>query len=165
MLAVLPALAVLCSSAAVLARQSGLARDRTSIGDWHLTVTTDRFSGERRCAIARHRGNAWYARRLVVFDVGRAINPSDIVIRIDDGDAIRWRDIIPEVARLDPSFASNRNARWVPIPAAMIQGARVVAIAPSFGKKPRSFRVGRFGEMYDQAVELGCRTDTAFRHQ
>lgn len=140
----------------------GLARQRVSLGDWRLTVAADRFSGERRCRLAIRKGTATYSRGIVSIRLPRIVNLSEAVIRVNGGAPKRWRDLVPELARLDPGFASDRDPWTLPVPAELLKGAPWVHISPAYGKRARGFRVAEFDSALERAVALGCRPDAAF---
>lgn len=132
------------------------------LGDWRLTIASDRFSGERRCRLGTRKGQVRYARGTVAVRLSRIFDPSETVIRVDGGIPVRWRDLIPELARLDPSFSIDSGSRQLLIPSGMVKNAQVVAVAPAFGKPPRAYRVAGLGEAMERAVAYGCRPDAAF---
>ena len=139
-----------------------LERQRVTLGDWRLTISTDRFSGERRCRLATGNGHILYSRGMATVRRPRVFNASKAVISVDNGVPTRWRDLIPELARLDPGFVSDRAERQLSIPAEMLKNARTVAVSPDIGKRARSYRIDGFGGAIERAVVLGCRPDTAF---
>lgn len=161
-LAVLPALLILFVPVKAGASSFGPVRQRVTLGDWRLTIATDRFSGERRCRLETRKGHFLYSRGTTAIRLSRLFNSSEAIIRIDGGAPIRWRDLIPEVARLDPGFASDLTGRQLPIPAEVLKNARVVAVSPAFGRRPRTYRIAGLGGAIERAVVLGCRPDTAF---
>lgn len=141
---------------------AGFLRQRASLGDWRLTVRTDRFSGERRCRLVTRRGNASYTRGIIAIRLSRVFDPSEAVLRADGGAAVRWRGLIPELARLDPGFASERDPRKLQIPAALMKDAQQVEVSPAFGKRARRYRIAGLDAALEQAVAFGCRSDAAF---
>ncbi len=159
-LAVLPAFLTLFVPVKAGASSFGPVRQRVTLGDWRLTIATDRFSGERRCRLTTRKGRILYSHGTAAIRLSGAFNASEAAIRVDNGTPIRWRDLIPEVARLDPGFASDRAAWQLPIPAGMLKNARAVAVSPAFGKRARNYRIAGFGEAIERAVVLGCRPDT-----
>ena len=156
-LAISPALVGVFVSVAAKAAAFGPARARETIADWRLTVATDRFSGERRCRVSARRGAVVYSHGTIVIRLRRIFNPSEAMIRVDGGVPIRWRDLVPEIARLDPGFASDRDGRRMPLPAGLLKAGRVVAVSPGFGKRARAYRLGGLDKAMERAAALGCR--------
>lgn len=140
----------------------GLARQRVSLGDWRLTVAADRFSGERSCRLATRKGTATYSRGIVTVRLPRIANRSETVIRVNGGAPKRWRDLIPELAQLDPGFASDRDPRMLPVPAGLLKDAPWVHISPAHGRRARAYRIAEFDSALERAIALGCRPDAAF---
>ena len=161
-LAIMPALVVLVAPAKVLASSFGPVRERAVVGDWRLTVATDRFSGERRCRLASAAGNVVYRRGTPAIRLPRIPNSSDAVVRVDAGTPVRWRDLIPELVRRDPGVLSTRDPRWLSIPLARIEKARVVWISPGFGKRGRAYRTAGLDAALERAAAFGCGSDAAF---
>jgi hypothetical protein len=161
-LAVLPALLILFVPVKAGASSFGPVRQRVMLGDWRLTIATDRFSGERRCRLATRKGNIAYSDGTATIRLSGVFNASEAVIRVDNGAPVRWRDLIPALARLDPGFASEGAARQLPIPAELVKYARAVAVSPAFGKRARTYRVAGFDVALERAAALGCRPDAAF---
>lgn len=159
-LAVLPALVVLFVADQSEAYSKG--HERVLLGDWRLTVTTDRFSGERHCRLATRRGSAVYGRGVVKVRLPRAFDPSQAVIRVDGGAPVRWRGLIFELARIDPGFASERDPQSLPVPAKLLKDAQLVEVSPAFGKRARRYRIAGSGAALERAAALGCRSDAAF---
>lgn len=161
-LAVLLALVALFVPDRADAYRHGLARERMQLGDWRLTVAADRFSGERRCRLATRGGRVVYSRGIVAIRLRRIADLSEAVVRVDGGAPARWRDLIPELARLDPGFASDRDPRMLPVPAELVKGAQRVEVSPAFGKRARRYPIAGFGAVLERGIALGCRPDTAF---
>jgi hypothetical protein len=133
-----------------------------AIGHWRLTVAADRFSGERRCRLVTRKGTATYSRGIVAVRLPRIANRSEAVIRVNGGAPTRWRDLIPELARLDPGFASDRDPRVLPVPAELLKDAPWVHISPAYGKRARAYRIAELDPALERAIALGCRPDAAF---
>jgi hypothetical protein len=134
-----------------------VARGRETVADWRLTVAIDRFSGERRCRVSSRRSAAFYSRSTIVIRLSRTFDPSEAMIRVDGGVPIRWRDLMPEIARLDPGFAGDREGRRMPLPVELLKAARVVAVSPGFGRRARAYRIGGLNAAMERAAALGCR--------
>ncbi|MBB5712712.1 hypothetical protein [Sphingomonas xinjiangensis] len=135
----------------------GPAHGPETIADWRLAVAADPFSGERRCRVWARRGAVAYSRGTIVIRLPRVFNPSEAMIHVDDGVPIRWRDLVPEIARLDPGFASDRDGRRMLVPAELLKGRRLVAVSADFGKRPRAYRIAGLYEVVERAAALGCR--------
>lgn len=144
------------------ARSSGVSGKRFSESAWQIFVETDRFSGARRCRLSLRKGKAVYGDGAIVFHLNRHINVSEATVKIDGDTALRWRDLIPDLAGGigDPLLVSS--SKHIPIPSHLIEGAREVAIAPAFGKRPRIFDVTGFDAALRSMVEAGCTPDDAF---
>ena len=140
----------------------GPVRERVALGDWRLTIEADRFSGERRCRLAARKGYVGYSRGTLAIRLPGIFDRSEAIIRVDGGAPIRWRDLIPELAELDPGFAGNRDARLLTVPAELMKNARTVAVSPAFGKRAQTYRIAGLDAALEQAVALGCRPDAAF---
>lgn len=160
--AVLLALVVLFVSDQGQAYSAGSSRQRVAVADWRLAATVDRFSGERRCRLATRRGSVLYSRGVVIIRLSRLSDFTEAVIRVDGSAPIRWRNLIPELARLDPGFAIDRDPGIMPVPAQLLNGAALIEVSPAFGKRARAFRVAGLDEALEHAATLGCRSDAAF---
>lgn len=137
-------------------------RQRVAVGDWQLTVVVDRFSGERRCRLATRSGNALYRHGTIAIRLPGRSDRSQAVIRVNGGPPNRWRDLIPELARLDPGFAGDRDPGMLPVPSELLKGARSIYVSPGFGKRARAYRIAGFEAALVRGVTLGCHRDAAF---
>jgi hypothetical protein len=160
--AVVAALGCFCLSINASARSFGLSREKLAVSVWQVGIRPDPFSGERRCRLALQNGKAVYAEHAILFSLGRRFDVSEATIRIDNGAAMRWRDLISELA---PSMGDPLNygaSQHIPVPAHLVEGAERIAIQSAFGKKPRVYVVEGFDTARQGAIEVGCRPDAAF---
>ncbi|WP_448662646.1 hypothetical protein ACG3SL_18615 [Sphingomonas sp. CJ20] len=137
-------------------------RQRVAVGDWKLTVVVDRFSGERRCRLATRGGNALYRHGTIAIRLPRRSDHSQAVIRVNGGAPTRWRDLVPDLARVDPGFAGDRDPGMLPIPPELLKAAQSIYVSPGFGKRARAYRIAVFHAALDRAVTLGCHRTAAF---
>jgi hypothetical protein len=125
---------------------------------WRLNVDIDLFSGQMRCRLRAER--MFVAAGAVAFQVGRRADVLDARIRIDDGEAILWRDMLPELARRRVAIGGRDVATptdgLVWLPADMLRNAAEVAIQSGFGRRARKFRLEGFSASYDKALAKGC---------
>lgn len=158
--AVAPVLVFVALPARSAASDYAPARVHLSVGDWRLDIFSDRFSGEHRCRLTANRRALSYERGSVIVHLGGGYDATDTAVRVDSGSPVRWRDLIPQLARRDPGFVVDRQ--HLPLLSTLVKGARRLAVSPGFGRRPRIFRIGGFDEAMQQAAALGCRSDAAF---
>lgn len=110
--------------------------------------------------MASRSGRVHYAGGAVGFRLPRHTEPGSVAIRLDAGPAARWRDLTPELARLDLPVARTALTRpadgpiWVP--AHLLLTATLLEV--SFGRRSAvtRFRVGGLGEAIAIAKSRGC---------
>ncbi|MDB5454547.1 MAG: hypothetical protein JWP92_132, partial [Caulobacter sp.] len=123
-------------------------------GDWRLKVRADRFNGEVSCEVKSD--FAQVRRHTVIFQLGRATNTSDADVRINDGPALKVRDI--RMDNLRDGFSGragpieNPTRGEVGLPITLVAGADHVLVRPQRGKKPyRRFEIAGLTEILAKA--------------
>lgn len=148
------------------AASSGVAQRDLAQGDWRLTIATDRFSGDVACPLRANDGKAFYVGGAVGFQFGRHADVMEAWLRVDAGTVMRWRDQLPELARLrvaiDGRDMSKPTDGIVWLPSALIVEAGSVAIQRKFGQTPRRFSLNGFAALLASAHEQGCRPEARF---
>jgi hypothetical protein len=165
--AVLLALAwALVPGAATAKRTSGILTQKYDHVRWKLQIRTDRFSGDIRCRLHGRSQKLVYTAGAVGFRVGGHREIYRAWFRIDAGQPQRWRDELPELARLQAPMAGRDMDRptdgFIWLPADLIEGAREVAIMRRPGRKPKIFRVDGLADALEAAVQAGCTPDSRF---
>lgn len=165
-------LVVLLLSASILAPKatakpvSGIATQRYALGRWQLQIRTDRFSGDVRCRLRSRNDKMLYAAGAVGLHVGGHSEILETWFRVDGGEPLRWRDALPELARLRVPMAGRDMDRptdgliW--LPADMLESAHKIAVMRRPGRRPKTFRLAGFAELREAAVRLGCMPDRRF---
>jgi len=157
-------LAVLAISETAQAQRVDMAVRRA--GRWQLELIRDRFSDDTRCRLFAMRHDAFYLGDALAFDLRGSADVMAAWLRIDGGAPARWRDMLPELARLRVPIGGRDLARptdglvWVP--AAMLANAHSVTIQPGFGKRPTTFLLEGFATLRQQATDLGCTARARF---
>ncbi|MEJ7928199.1 hypothetical protein WG908_15740 [Sphingobium sp. AN641] len=133
-------------------------------GSWQLDIRTDRFSGDVVCRLRGKR--LLYLSGAVGFRFGHRASVMDAWVRIDNGPAMRWRDQLPELARLrvpiDGADMDVPTDGIVWLPAQLIDNAGIVAIQPVPGKGARSFDIAGFRELLAAGRRAGCDPEARF---
>jgi hypothetical protein len=165
------AAALLCSifAAAILPTKVGakqITTEKRNLGDWRLIVSIDRFSNERTCSLRSRNSRMVYVANVIGFRLGQDVDIVHAFFRVDDGEPHRWRDQLPELARLKVAIDGRDMDRptddivWLPAP--LLQDARQVAIQGRPGKRARKFRLNGFADLKEVAVGLGCAAEARF---
>lgn len=142
------------------AKPRRLSVDTYGLGQWRLRVKQDSFFQEKHCTISYLRGKAAYRPDAVGFRFGRHAAILDAVARIDGGQPIRFRDLLPELARLGVAIEGHDVASfsdglvWLPI--TLLDSAHEVTIAVGFGKPIKRFDVEGLDRLSAYARSEGC---------
>lgn len=128
---------------------------------WQLDIIQDAFSGDLRCSLRSRDGRMFYTAEAVAFRAGNAGHSLSAWVRIDDGPPARWRDFLPDLARLRVAIGGRDIARptdgliW--LPSELLEGAKAVSIQVGFGEPARVFHLGGFSERLAEGRDRGCR--------
>ncbi len=107
-----------------------------------------------------------YVANAIGFRLGRDADILNAWVRIDDGTAFRWRDQLPELARLRVAIdgrdmdAPTDGIVW--LPASLLEKARSVAIQSEPGKNPKIFVLDGWVALRDAARLAGCAPEARF---
>lgn len=130
------------------------------VDDWRLDVKRDAFSGDVICRLRSRDGAALYVQNAIGFCFGRKARVMQASFRIDDGQVMRWRDQLPELARLRVSLngrdMSSPTDGIVWLPAAMLDGARTVSVQPRPGASPKTFSLAGLAELLGTDDARNC---------
>jgi hypothetical protein len=140
--------------------------EKRNLGDWRLIVSIDRFSNERTCSLRSRNGRMVYVANAIGFRLGQDVDIVHAFFRVDEGEPHRWRDQLPELARLKVAIDGRDMDRptddivWLPVP--LLQNARQVAIQGRPGKRARKFRLNDFVGLKEAADRAGCVAEARF---
>lgn len=126
---------------------------------WRLDISTDQFSGDISCRLWSRDGRSHYAANAIEFRIGGHISPIDGTFRIDNGAPLKWRDQLPELARLHAAIEggdSDPATGTMLLPVTLVAHGEDVAIQTRPGKRPRRFSLKGFRPLYDYARSVGC---------
>ncbi|MCK0530670.1 hypothetical protein [Sphingobium agri] len=107
-----------------------------------------------------------YVEGAIGFQLGRRGDVLQSWYGIDNGEPRRWRDQLPELARLRVNINDRDMDRptggmlWVPID--QLGDAKVVTIQRRPGSKPRQFSLDGFWRLHDYAITQGCTPESRF---
>jgi len=145
---------------------SGIERRAFALGDWHLNIGKDRFSGDVRCRLRARNGRSLYVADAVGVRFGRRADVMGATLKIDGGQPVRYRDLLPELARLrvaiDGRDMDRPTGGVVWIPSSLLESAKRVAISPRPGAHPRYFSLRGFVALRESARALGCAPEGRF---
>ena len=150
----------------LVARSAKLEQRRYGLGDWRLNISRDQFSGDIACRMQSRDRNIVYVANALGFRFAKHLNTLDAWVKIDDAKAYRWRDDLPELARLGVAIdGRNLNAPtdgivWIPV--ASLAEANRVAIQARPGRRPRIFSMRGFSSLRDSARTMGCAPEARF---
>lgn len=139
---------------------------RQKLGNWRLSVVTSRFSGDVWCVLRSNDNKVIYAQNAVGFRFNHRANTMRAWIKIGAEPAVRWRDMLPELAAQRISItgknldAPTDGIIWLPV--AQLQHADEVAIQLLPDKPVKVFRMNGFVKMLEAGRKLGCTPDTRF---
>lgn len=149
-----------------LRKPSQVAKAKHVLGDWQLLIARGRFSGDVACRLRSRNGKILYVANALGFRFGKHWDVMNAWVRIDGGAPYRWRDDLPELARLEVAIdgknldAPTDGIVW--IPAERLADVRQVSIQPRPDKRPRAFRLHGFAGLRDIGRALGCAPETRF---
>ena len=133
---------------------------------WRLAVHTDAFSGETVCRLNSRDGRITYIRDAIGFRFGRRSNVMRAWFRVDDSPALRWRDQMPELARLRVVLSgrdmSSPTEGIVWLPAHVLDGARTIAIQPRPRAEPRTFSLAGLAKLLATDEAADCMSSGLF---
>lgn len=136
------------------------------LGDWRLYIVTSRFSVDVQCRLATTNGRMIYTAGALGIRFGKHAPVSQAWVKIGDGTAQRWRDMLPELARLRVPIDGREmdsptgGMLWIPVTA--IEQAGTVAIQLRANQRPRIFSLAQFIELRDAGHRLGCEPEARF---
>jgi hypothetical protein len=146
--------------------KSTIAQRKMALGDWHLIVASDSFSGERVCHLRSKNKKVLFVENAVGFRFGRHKDTLGAWVKIDGAPAYRWRDDLPELSRLGVAIdgrnldAPTDGIVW--LPQARLNDANRVDIQLARGKKPKQFHFRGLAGLREIAREMGCSPDNRF---
>jgi hypothetical protein len=146
--------------------RSQSAKSRHALGDWTLRIARNRFSGSVVCRLRSRNGKILYVADALGFRFNKHLDVMNAWVRVDGGEPYRWRNDLPELARLDVAIdgrnldAPTDGIVW--IPAASLADASQVVIQPRADRSPRVFRLHGFAGLRDIGRALGCDPETQF---
>lgn len=133
---------------------------RLRFGDWTLAWERDRFTSDVTCRIDARDDRISFGGSALGFHFGRGADVLRAAFRVDEGPVLRWRDELPELARLRVAISgrdmTSPTDGIVWIPADRLRDAAFVTIQPHPRAKPRTFRLRGLDAMLAQATERGC---------
>lgn len=150
----------------LMPRPSQSTKAKHVLGDWQLLIARSRFSGEVACRLRSRNGRILYVANALGFRFDKHMDVLNAWVRIDGGAPYRWRDDLPELARLEVAIdgrnldAPTDGIVW--IPSARLADVRQVSIQPRPDRRPRAFRLRGFSGLRDIARALGCAPETRF---
>ena len=150
----------------LFSRSSQFVAHAYGLGDWRLVISRGKFSGDVACGMRSRTGDAVYVADALGFRFGQHLNVLNAGVRIDDGAPYRWRDDLPELARLRVALdgrdldAPTDGIVW--IPAAKLGHANRVTIQPRPDRHPRSFSLRGFAVLREAARRMGCAPEARF---
>ena len=145
---------------------SRIATQKRSLGAWRLEITKDRFSAESLCRLRSRNHKMLHVAHAVGFRMGRRADVLQAAFRIDGGEPQRWRDQLPELARLKVAIDGRDMDRptdgivW--LPASLVEDAGQVAIQARPGKRAKTFRMRGFAGLREIGRERGCAPEARF---
>lgn len=133
---------------------------------WRLSVSKDDFSEDVQCQLYSVDGRMIYQPHTLGFRFDRDENLPEAWVRIDDGEAMRWRDMFPELARarvkMDGRSLDSPTDGMVWIPMSMLMNTDSIGIQAKHGKKPHIFLLGDFRQTLEHARAQGCTPEERF---
>lgn len=165
-----PALTVFALAAASLSLPSAAGvrshSYRIALEGWRLHVATDPFSGSVACRLKATSGKMIYVAHAVGFRLGRHKDVTDAWVRIDGGEPFRWRDTLPELARMrvaiDGRDMASPTDGIVWLPAALLEKASRVDIQPAAGRRAKVFDLRGFAGLREMGRQRVCSPETRF---
>jgi hypothetical protein len=145
---------------------SQIGTRKLALGDWKLEIRRNKFSGDIACRLHSKDKRVFYVADALGFRFDKRLDVTRGWFRIDGGDAQRWRDQLPELARLGVAI-DGRNLEaptdgivW--IPAKRLADTNRIAIQPRPDKNPRIFHLRGFAGLRDMARTMGCAPEARF---
>lgn len=143
-----------------------LGKHASDIENWGLRVFRDDFSGDVRCRMRSKDGRILYLTDAFGFRFGSHADVMGAWVKIEGGNATRWREMFPELARLrveiDGRNLDSPTDGIVWIPASKLRGVQKVAIQPRTGARAQEFSLQGFDEMHQRALAEGCTAEARF---
>jgi hypothetical protein len=136
------------------------------LGDWSLRIVTKTFSGDVRCRLATNNGRIVYVANALGIRFSKHAPVTDAWVKIDDGAAQRWRDMLPALATqrtpIDGRDMDSPTDGIVWLPIAVVEEADTVLIQLREDKHAEVFSLARFSELREAGRRLGCDPETRF---
>jgi hypothetical protein len=136
-----------------LLHENDFREQRARLGGWTLDIRKDVFTGRQACRLRR--GEVYYERRALVFQLGGRADTSQAAYRIDGGPAYQVAADQVELARLGFELQGedlfNPSGGVVRVTLARLGAARRVDIAPKLYGPSRRFDVEGLGQALRKA--------------
>ena len=150
----------------LISKAPQVAKRKQVLGDWRLEIVKGRFSGDVACHLRAKDKRVFYVANALGFRFGKRLDTLGAWIRLDGGEAYRWRDDLPELARLGVAIdgrnldAPTGGIIW--IPAAKLADVNRVQIQPRADKRARTYHLRGFAGLREIARTMGCAPETRF---
>lgn len=139
---------------------------RINLEGWRLHVDTDPFSGDVACRLKTTSGKVIYVAHGLGFRLGRHKDVMDAWVRIDGGKPFRWRDTLPELARLrvaiDGRDMASPTDGIVWLPSALLEKAGRIDIQSAAGRRAKVFDLRGFAGLREMGRQRVCSPETRF---
>ena len=149
-----------------VSKASQVTKRKQMLGDWRLEIVKGKFSGDIACHLRSKNKRVFYVTDALAFRFGKRLDTLSAWIRLDGGEAYRWRDDLPELARLGVAIdGRNLDAPTdgiVSIPAAKLTEVNRVQIQPRPDKRARTYHLRGFTGLREIARTMGCAPETRF---
>ncbi len=145
---------------------SQIIHRKLKLGDWRLFIMRSRFSGDTVCQLRDKTNKVVFMANAVGFRLGEHKNTLDAWVRLDSNSPYRWRDDLPELARLAVTLdgrdldAPTDGIVW--LPSSQVETVNQVAIQLNPHKKPKVFHLRGFTGLREIARNQGCTPDVRF---
>ena len=150
----------------LISKAPQVAKRKQVLGDWRLDIFKGRFSGDVACHLRSKDKRIFYVADALGFRFGKRLDTLGAWIRLDGGAAYRWRDDLPELARLGVAIdgrnldAPTGGIIW--IPTAKLAEVNRVQIQPRADKRARTYHLRGFAGLREIARTMGCAPETRF---
>ena len=150
----------------VISKAPQIAKRKQVLGDWRLEIVKGKFSGDVACHLRAKGNRVFYVANALGFRFGKRLDTLGAWIRLDGGAPYRWRDDLPELARLGVAIdgrnldAPTGGIIW--IPAAKLAEVNRVQIQPRADKRARTYHLRGFAGLREIARGAGCAPETRF---
>ena len=150
----------------VISKARQITSQKAALGDWQLKISRSIFSNEIVCHLRSKNKRVFYVADALGFRFGKRLDTLNAWVQIDGDPAYRWRDDLPELARLGVAIdARNLDAPtdgiiWIPV--AKLADVNKIAIQPAPAKRVTLFRLRGFAGLHDIAQSKGCTPEARF---